>query len=84
VYLAPTGLAETTAASAVAVRLGADVLLADESLDPSRYVVADPTGGLTTVHVDEVETDDGPERRYARPCTGPLCPSCDSDRPAAA
>src|SRR3569833_2379026 len=70
VYLAPAGIAVTTAASAVAVRLGAAVLLPDDTLNPSRYVVAEPDGGLRPVHVDEVETDDGPERRHVRPCTG--------------
>ena len=85
VYLAPAGIAETTAASAVAVRLGAAVLLPDDTLNPSRYVVAEPDGTLRPVHVDEVETDDGPERRHVRPCTGsdPACalaPGCGRSR----
>jgi hypothetical protein len=85
VYLAPAGLAETTAASAVSVRLGAAVLLPDDTLNPSRYVVAEPDGSLRPVHVDEVETDDGPERRHVRPCTGsdPACavaPGCSRSR----
>jgi hypothetical protein len=89
VYLAPAGMAETTAASAVAVRLGAAVLLPDDTLNPTRYVVAEPDGTLHAVHVDETETDDGPERRGARPCTGddPACaagPGCAPGRPAAA
>jgi hypothetical protein len=91
VYLAPTGIAESTAASAVAVRLGAAILLADDSLNPSRYVLAEPDGGLLAVHVDEIETDDGPERRQVRPCTGgdPACalaPGCGPtpEHPAAA
>ena len=70
VYLAPSEIAETTVASAVAVRLGAAVLLADDTLDPSRYVLAGPDGSLRSVHVDEVETDDGAERRNVRACTG--------------
>jgi hypothetical protein len=75
VYLTPGDIAETTAASAVAVRLGAAVLLPDDTLNPTRYVLAEPDGGLHAVHVDEVETDDGPERRSVRPCTGsdPAC-----------
>ena len=75
VFLAPAGFAEATTASAVSVRLGAAVLLADDTLDPSRYVLAEPDGTLRPVHVDEVETDDGPERRNTRPCTGtdPAC-----------
>ena len=75
VFLAPTDLAESTAASAVAVRLGADVLLPDDTLNPTRYVLAEPDGTLRSVHVDEVETDDGTERRHLRPCTGsdPAC-----------
>ena len=85
VYLAPTGIAEATAASAVAVRLGAAVLLPDDTLNPSRYVLAEPDGGLHAVHVDEAETDDGTERRHVRPCTGadPACaaaPGCDRSR----
>ena len=85
VYLAPSGIAETTAASAVSVRLGAAVLLPDDTLNPSRYVVAEPDGSLHPVHVDEVETDDGPERRHVRPCTGsdPACapaPGCGRSR----
>jgi len=85
IYLAPSGIAETTAASAVAVRLGVAVLLPDDTLNPSRYVVAEPDGSLRPVHVDEVETDDGPERRHVRPCTGsdPACavaPGCGRSR----
>jgi hypothetical protein len=85
IYLVPSGIGETTAASAVAVRLGAAVLLPDDTLNPSRYVVAGVDGSLRPVHVDEVETDDGPERRHVRPCTGadPACavaPGCDHSR----
>ncbi|MEU8813915.1 hypothetical protein [Actinoplanes sp. NPDC048796] len=69
VYLAPSRVDEATAASAVSVRLGAAVLLPDDSLDPSRYVLATPDGSLVAVQVDEVETDDGPERRNVRPAT---------------
>ena len=74
-YLAPGDVAEATIASAVAVRLGVDVLLPDDTLNPTRYVLAEPDGTLRPVHVDEVETDDGPERRHVRPCTGtdPAC-----------
>jgi hypothetical protein len=74
-YLAPSDVAEATIASAVAVRLGVDLLLPDDTLNPTRYVLAEPNGTLRPVHVDEVETDDGPERRHARPCTG-LDPAC--------
>ncbi|WP_433826819.1 hypothetical protein ACQP2E_32630 [Actinoplanes sp. CA-015351] len=85
VYLAPSDVAEETIASAVAVRLGAAVLLPDDTLNPSRYVLAEPDGTLRAVHVAEVETDDGPERRHVRPCTGsdPACASpggCDRSR----
>jgi hypothetical protein len=74
-YLVPGDRPETTIASAVAVRLGADVLLPDDTLNPTRYVLAEPDGTLRSVHVDETETDDGPERRHTRPCTGadPAC-----------
>ena len=74
-YFAPDDVAETSIAGAVAVRLGVDVLLPDGTLNPTRYVRAAPDGTLRAVHVDEVETDDGTERRHARPCTGadPAC-----------
>jgi hypothetical protein len=80
-FLAPGAITEATVASAVAVRLGAALLLPDDTLNPSRYVLAEPNGTLRPVHVDEVETDDGPERRHLRPCTGddPACaahPGC--------
>ena len=85
VYLAPDDLAEETIASAVAVRLGADLLLSDDTLNPTRYVRAEPDGTLRAVHVDEVETDDGTERRHVRACTGsdPACaagPGCADSR----
>jgi hypothetical protein len=83
VYLAPAGVAEATAASAVAVRLEAAVLLPDDSLDPTRYVLAEPDGTLRPVHVDEIETDDGTERRGLRPCAGDDCDRT-PERPAAA
>ena len=85
VYLAPSDVAEENIASAVAVRLGAAILLPDDTLNPSRYVSAEPNGTLRAVHVAEVETDEGPERRHVRPCTGadPACASpggCDGSR----
>jgi hypothetical protein len=84
-FLAPGELTEVTIASAVAVRLGADLLLPDDTLNPTRYVRAEPDGTLRAVHVDEVETDDGTERRHVRPCTGsdPACargPGCSRSR----
>ncbi len=74
-FLAPDDVEEATIASAVAVRLGADVLLPDDTLNPTRYVLAEPDGTLRPVHVDEVETDEGTERRHLRPCTGAV-PAC--------
>ena len=84
-FLVPGRLAETTIASAVAVRLGAALLLPDDTLNPTRYVLAEPDGTLRPVHVDEVETAGGTERRHVRPCTGfdPACargPGCDRSR----
>jgi hypothetical protein len=66
---------ESEHAAAVAVRLGAALLLPDESLNPTRYVLAEPDGTLRVVHVDETDTDEGTERRNVRPCTGsdPAC-----------
>jgi hypothetical protein len=74
-YLVPAAFSEAETAAAVAVRLGAAILLPDDSLNPTRYVRAEADGSRTTVHVDEIETDDGPERRHTRPCTGsdPAC-----------
>jgi hypothetical protein len=69
-YLAPGEMTESTVASAVAVRLKSDILLPDDTLDPSRYLLAEPDGTLRPVHVDEEETDDGPERRNLRACSG--------------
>ncbi|GAA4591633.1 hypothetical protein BJY16_000344 [Actinoplanes octamycinicus] len=85
VYLAPDEVDEETIASAVAVRLAAAVLVPDDTLNPSRYVCADPDGTLRPVHVDERETDDGAERWHPRPCTGddPACaahPGCHRSR----
>lgn len=84
-FLAPGDVAEATIASAVSVRLGADLLLPDDTLNPTRYVLAEPNGSLRAVHVEEVETDDGTERSHVRPCTGddPACargPGCDRSR----
>ena len=84
-YLAPGDHDEATIASAVAVRVGADVLLPDDTLNPTRYVLAEPDGTLRAVHVDVVETDDGTECRHVRPCTGsdPECatgPGCSRSR----
>jgi len=74
-YLVPSVRDETDVAAAVSVRLGAAVLLPDDSLNPTRYVLSEPDATRRTVHVDEVETDDGTERRNLRPCTGsdPAC-----------
>ena len=85
VYLAPSELAEETIASAVAVRLRAAVLLPDDTLEPSGYVLAEPDGTLQPVHVEERETDDGTERRVLHP-RDDCRPGCDRtpERPAAA
>ncbi|MCO8270954.1 hypothetical protein M1L60_10150 [Actinoplanes sp. TRM 88003] len=66
VYLAPETIAESTAASAVAVRLEVEIILPDDTLDPAGYLLAGPDGSLTSVEVDEVETDEGVERRLRR------------------
>ncbi|GAA2473667.1 hypothetical protein Ahu01nite_047390 [Winogradskya humida] len=84
-YMAPGDVAEATIASAVAVRLGADLLLPDDTLNPTRYVRAEPDGTLRPVHVEETETDDGTERSHVRVCTGsdPACaagPGCSRSR----
>ena len=75
-FLAPADVAEATIASAVAVRLGADDPAAGRHAQPDA-VRAGRAGRRRcgAVHVDEVETDDGTERRHVRPCTGadPAC-----------
>ena len=78
-YLTPGDISETTVASAVAVRLQTELLLPDDTLDPSRFILAEPTGTLRPVHVDEEETDDGPQRRNLRPCTA-ADPDCAASR----
>lgn len=74
-YLVPSVREETDVAADVAVELGAAVLLPDDSLNPTRYVLSEPDGSRRMVHVDETETDHGTERRHLRPCTGadPAC-----------
>jgi hypothetical protein len=74
-YLVPSVQDETEVAGAVAAKLGAAVLLPDETLNPTRYDLSEPDGTRRKVHVDEIETDEGTERRNARPCTGadPAC-----------
>ncbi|MFG1604240.1 hypothetical protein [Actinoplanes sp. NPDC049265] len=74
-YLVPSVRSETDAAAAVAVKLGAAVLLPDDTLNPTRYELSEPDGTRRSVHVDEAETDEGTERRNLRPCTGadPAC-----------
>ena len=74
-YLVPSVGDESEIASGVAVRLGAAVLLPDDTLNPTRYVLSEPDWTRRVVHVDEIETDEGTERRHLRPCTGddPAC-----------
>jgi hypothetical protein len=74
-YLVPSVQDEIIVAGAVAAELGAAVLLPDDTLNPTRYVLSEPNESPRIVHVDEVETDDGTERRNMRPCTGsdPAC-----------
>ncbi|GGL18673.1 hypothetical protein [Mangrovihabitans endophyticus] len=80
-YLVPAGRAEATAAAALAARLDTALLMPDDTLNPTRYLLVTPDGSRQAVHVDERETDDGVERRHPRPCTGhdPACaayPGC--------
>jgi hypothetical protein len=74
-YLTTDEVAEVVAASTVAVRLGHELLLPDDTLNPTRYMLAEPDGTLRPVHADEAETDDGTEHSNVRPCTG-VDPSC--------
>ncbi len=66
-FLAPGDVAAAPTASTVTVRLGADLLLPDDTLNPTRSVLAEPDGSLRAVHVEEAATDDGTERSHLRP-----------------
>jgi hypothetical protein len=67
-YAVPDEPSETVAAARLARRLGRAILLPDDTLDPSRHVLATPDATLRPVHVDVVETEDGEARTNLRVC----------------
>jgi hypothetical protein len=69
-YAPPAETVETVAAAAVARRIGRSLLLPDDTLDPSRFLLAAPDGTLRPVHVDVADTDEGQVLSRLRPCTG--------------
>jgi hypothetical protein len=69
-YAPPDDAVETVAAAAVARRLGRSLLLPDDTLDPSRFLLAAPDGTLRPVHVDVADTDEGQVLSRLRPCAG--------------
>jgi hypothetical protein len=70
-------VSELAVAMSVAVCLGRACLLADDSLDASRHLLASPDGTLRRVHATVTESDDGPRCSDVRPCTAddPWCRS---------
>jgi hypothetical protein len=68
-YGPPTGIPESAVVAAVARRLGHRCLVADDTLNPGRHLLAMPDGTLRPTHVDVADTDDGAAHSNARPCT---------------
>lgn len=69
-YAPPAEAVEIVVAAAVARRLGRSLLLPDDTLDPSRFLLAAPDGTLRPVHVDVADTEEGQVLSRLRPCTG--------------
>jgi hypothetical protein len=69
-YAPPADAVETVVAAAVARRIGRSLLLPDDTLDASRFLLAAPDGTLRPVHVDVADTDEGQVLSRLRPCTG--------------
>ncbi|MFC0531169.1 hypothetical protein [Phytohabitans kaempferiae] len=68
-YGPPAGVAEMAVVAAVARRLGHRCLVADDTLNPERHLLAAPDGTLRPAHVDVADTEDGAAHSNARPCT---------------
>ncbi|HEX2773649.1 MAG TPA: hypothetical protein VHN18_14630 [Micromonosporaceae bacterium] len=79
-YAPPAEAVETVVAAAVARRLGRSLLLPDDTLDPSRFLLAAPDATLRPVHVDVADTDEGQALSRLRPCTGRSRPADGPDR----
>lgn len=74
-YAIPGDASETAAVAAVARRIGRDFLLPDDTLDPSRFLLAAPDCTLRPVHVDVADTDEGQVLSNLRLCTGRGAPT---------
>lgn len=74
-YAPPEDLDELPVAAEFARRLGRDVLLPDDTLDPGRHLLCAPDGTIRPVHLDVADTDAGPLLTNLRPCTtdSPCC-----------
>jgi hypothetical protein len=68
-YGALGSFAEAVVVAAVARRLGHRCLVADDTLNPGRHLLALPDGTLRPAHVDVADTEDGAAHSNARPCT---------------
>jgi hypothetical protein len=68
-YGPPAGVPETAVVAAFAQRLRRRCLLADDTLNPTRHLLAMPDGTLRPTHVDVADTDEGTAHSNARPCT---------------
>jgi hypothetical protein len=78
-YAPPAEAVEAVVAAAVARRLERSLLLPDDTLDPTRFLLAAPDGTLQPVHVDVADTDEGQVLSGLRPCTGRGGSSAGSD-----
>ncbi|MDQ7906459.1 hypothetical protein RB614_18250 [Phytohabitans sp. ZYX-F-186] len=68
-YGPPAGVVEAAVVAALARRLGHRCLVADDTLNPSRHLLALPDGTLRPAHVDVADTEDGAAHSNARLCT---------------
>jgi len=74
-YAPPAEISEAVAAAELAGLLRRRILLADDTLNPDRHLLAGVDATLRPVHVDVLETDDGEAHTNLRMCTGtdPWC-----------
>jgi hypothetical protein len=68
-YGPPAGMVEAAVVAVLARRLGHRFLVADDTLNPGRHLLATPDGTLRPAHVDVADTDEGAAHSNARPCT---------------
>jgi hypothetical protein len=68
-YLVPAAISETRVAAGLARRLGVACLLPDDTLNPTRHLLALPDGTLRPAHVKITDTVAGERRSGLRFCT---------------